>query len=81
MLEPYQEVALIQDFPEYQLRSGDVATLIDFVAHPEGGEMGCVLEVFNAIGDSLTVITVPASAVQALRSDEILSVRGFAKAS
>jgi Domain of unknown function (DUF4926) len=77
----YQEVALTRDLPEYGLRSGDVATLVDFVPHPSGGEEGCVLEVFNAIGESFAVIAVPISAVEVLRSDEILTVRPLAKAS
>ena len=77
-LELYQEVALTRDLPEYELRAGDIATLVDFVAHPNSGEEGCLLEVFNAVGESLIVIAVPISAVEALRSDEILAVRSLA---
>ncbi len=80
-VELYQEVALTRDLPEHDLRVGDIAMLIDFVPHPGGGEEGCVLEVFNAIGESLTMIAVPISAVEALRSDEVLSVRPLVKAS
>jgi hypothetical protein len=80
-MELYQEVALTRDLPEYELRSGDVAMLVDFVPHPTNGEEGCVLEVFNAIGESIVVIAVPISAVEILRQDEILSVRSLAKAS
>lgn len=58
-LELYQEVALTRNFPEYQLKQGDLATLVDFVPHPNGGEIGCILEVFNAVGESLKVVTVP----------------------
>lgn len=79
-LELYQEVALIRDLPEYELRAGDIATLVDFVSHPSSGEEGCVLEVFNAVGESLKVIAVPISVVEALRSDEILTVRSLVKA-
>lgn len=39
----YQRVALNRDFPEHQLKAGDVATLIDFVPHPSSGEDGWVL--------------------------------------
>lgn len=74
-LELFQEVALTCDLPEHKLRAGDVATLIDFVQHPAGGEDGCVLEVFNAVGESIAVITAPISAVEALSADEILTVR------
>ncbi|WP_293127386.1 DUF4926 domain-containing protein [Microcoleus sp. bin38.metabat.b11b12b14.051] len=79
-LELYQEVALTRDLPEYQLKAGDIATLVDFVSHPSGGEEGCLLEVFNAIGESLTVIAVPISTIEILRPDEILTVRSLAKA-
>jgi hypothetical protein len=74
-LELYQRVALLRDVPEHRLKKGDVATLVDYVPHPGGGEDGYVLEVFNAIGESIAVIAVPMSAVVPLRSDEILSVR------
>jgi len=80
-LELYREVALTCDLPEYELRAGDIATLVDFVSHPSGGEEGCVLEVFNAVGESLTVIAVSLSTVEVLRPDEILTVRSLAKAS
>ena len=78
-MELYQEVALARDLPGYDLKAGDVATLVDFVAHPAGGEEGCVLEVFNAVGESLAVIAVPIFAIEALRSDEILTVRSLPK--
>lgn len=80
-LELYQEVSLTCDLPEHQLRAGDIATLIDFVPHPTGGEEGYVLEVFNAVGESIEVVTVPASGVEVLRADRILTVRPFAQAS
>lgn len=80
-LELYQEVALTRDVPEQQLRAGDIGTLIDFVSHPTSGEEGCVLEVFNAVGESIAVVAVPVSAVEALRADKILTVRSLAQAS
>jgi len=80
-MELYQEVALTRDLPEYGLRAGDVAVLVDFVPHPSDGEEGCVLEVFNAVGESFAVIAIPSSAVKVLRSDQILTVRPLAKAS
>ena len=80
-IELYQEVALARDLPEHGLKAGDVAMLVDFVSHPSGGEAGCVLEVFNATGESFAVIAVPISAVEVLRPDEILTVRPLAKAS
>jgi hypothetical protein len=46
-LELYCEAALTRGLPEYELKAEDIATLVDFVSHPVGGEEGCVLEVFN----------------------------------
>ena len=74
-LELFQDVALTQNFPQYQLKSGDIATLLDFVPHPEGKEEGCILEVFNALGESIAVVTVPISGITALKADDILAVR------
>lgn len=73
--ELYTEIALRRDFPEYQLRQGDIATLVDYIAHPSGGEEGAILEVFNALGESIEVVTVPISAIEPLRADQIFSVR------
>jgi hypothetical protein len=54
-------------------------TLIDRVPHPTGDEDGYILEVFNAIGESIAVLTVPQSAVEPLRSHEILTVRSLSE--
>jgi hypothetical protein len=77
-LQLYDRVALRAYFPEHALRAGDVATLVDFVEHPSSGPRGCVLELFNALGESIGVVTVPADAVEPLRADEVLSVRPMA---
>lgn len=71
----YEQVALRRDFPEHNLKQGDIATLVEYVPHPDGGEEGCILEIFNAIGDSIAVIVVPVSAIEPLHADEILNVR------
>jgi hypothetical protein len=75
-----QEVALTQDIPEENLRQGDVATLVDYVSHPHQGEEGAVLELFNALGESIAVIIVPFSAIAPLRADQIPSVRSLSRA-
>ena len=80
-LELYQRVALRRDFDEYRLKAGDVAVLVDRVPHPSGGEDGAVLEVFNAVGESIAVVAVPESAVERLRDDEVLTVRKLAHVS
>ena len=78
--ELYQEVALSRDFPAEGLRTGDVTTVIEYVAHPAGEEEGAVLEVFNAVGESITVVTVPVSAIAPLRPDQVPAVRTLSQA-
>ncbi len=53
----------------------DVATLVDFIPHPQNGEEGCVLEIFNAIGKSIAVVIVPRSAIKPLAANDILTIR------
>jgi hypothetical protein len=48
---------------------------IDLLPHPQGGEEGAVLEIFNAVGESIAVVTVPVSAIEPLRPDYVPSVR------
>ncbi len=79
MIELYQRVSLAQDFAEYHLKKGDIATFIDIVPHPTGGEEGYILEIFNALGESINTVIVPKSAIHVLKSDEILSVRSLAE--
>ena len=79
-LELYQRVALCRDIPAYQLKKGDVAMLVDRVPHPIQGEDGCVLEIFNALGESILVVAVSHSDVELLRADEVLSVRSLVQA-
>ena len=76
-IELYEQIALRQDVPDYGLKQGDIATLVEYVPHPTGGEEGCILEVFNAVGDSIAVITVPISVIEPLQADEILTIRSL----
>ena len=71
----YQRVALRRDLSEHPFRRGDVACLVDRVPHPAGGEGGCVLEIFNALGESIAVVTVPESDIEPLDADEVFAVR------
>lgn len=73
----YSRISLNRDFPEYNLKQGDIATFIDTVPDPEGIEEGYILEVFNVLGESIDVVTVPKSAVASLRADEIPKVRSL----
>jgi hypothetical protein len=46
-LELYQQVYLNRDLIEYQLKKGDIATLIDFVPHSHNQEEGVIVQRVN----------------------------------
>ncbi len=77
-IDLFKRVALKIDVPDEGLRKGDVATIVEHLPGKDG-EDGYALEVFNAIGESIAVITVPKSAVEPLTADKIPSVRPLAK--
>ena len=74
----YEEVALTRNIPEENLKQGDVAVVVEYVPHPAGGEEGAILEIFNAVGESVAVATVPISAIKSLRADQVFMVREMA---
>ena len=72
----FKEAVLTRDIPELGLKKGDIATIVDF--HPsEEGEAGYTLEVFNALGETVAVVTVPESALRLLRKNDMPSVRSI----
>ncbi len=73
-LELYTEVVLTCDVPEHRLKRGDIVKLVDHHVAPDGTE-GYSIEVFNAVGDTIAVTAVPATALDPLREDEILCAR------
>ena len=74
----YTDAALSRDMPELRLRRGDLVKLIDHHVALDGEE-GYSIEVLNALGETIAVTTLPA-ALEALREDEVLSVRPLARA-
>ena len=70
----YTVVALTCDLPAHRLRRGDIVKLVDHHMASDGTE-GYSIEVFNALGDTITVTAVPVSALEALREDEVLCAR------
>ena len=77
--ELYTRVALRMDLPRNQLRRGDVATVVEYHPGRPGQEPGYSLEVFNAVGETVAVITVGESQIELLTSNEILHVRALAE--
>ncbi|HEY3876886.1 MAG TPA: DUF4926 domain-containing protein [Candidatus Kapabacteria bacterium] len=73
--ELFKRVALAVDMPQYHLKKGDVATVVDALIAEDTGEQGYALEIFNAVGDTINVIDAAESELEPLRSDEILHAR------
>ena len=62
MIKEYEQVVLIEDLPEHQLKTGDLGTVV--MIH--GNHAGYELEIFSAGGDTLDVVTVEASQVRSV---------------
>lgn len=72
--ELFKEVVLLKNFPTKKLKKGDVATIVEY--HPsKNSEDGYSLEVFNAVGDTIAVLTVLESEIAGLKESEVFSVR------
>jgi hypothetical protein len=75
----FEEVVLLKDIHKKKMKKGDVATIVEHHLVSDG-EDGYSLEVFNAVGDTIAVITVPESAIAPLSENEIFRVRSLAAA-
>ena len=73
--EPLIRVALADDVPKRGLRRGDVATVVERHPGRPGQEPGYTLEVFNAVGETIDVVTVRESQIEPLSANELLTVR------
>ena len=77
--ELFMEVVLLKDIPDKKLKKGDVATIVEH--HPsKKTEDGYSLEVFNALGETIAVVTVAESEIQPLKENEVFSVRSLGAA-
>jgi hypothetical protein len=75
-VELYKEAVLTCDLPEHRLISGDLVKVMDHHVARDGTE-GYSIEVFNAVGDTIAVTAVPATALEPLREDFVLCARAL----
>ena len=71
-LELYKEAVLTEDVPEYHLKKGDLVMVIDYLENPEPGYM---LEIFDALGNTVGVTAVPERLLEPVQEGERLQVR------
>ena len=60
---PYQDVVLLRDILAEGLCAGDVGTIVDRHDVP-GRETGYSVEFFDMLGNTVAVVTLPASALR-----------------
>ena len=60
----YSDVILTRDVGEHGLRAGDVATVVERHVVPGVAEEGYSVEFFDMTGNTVTVVTLPASALR-----------------
>jgi hypothetical protein len=70
-------VSLNQDFQEYKLKKGDIATLLRKAPLPDGSGEGFLLDVLSPFGDTIAQFVVPESAISPLNSNQVLSIRSL----
>ena len=73
--ELFTHVILTKDLPAHGLCRGDLATVVEQYEGAPGQEPGYELEVFNAIGQTVAVVSVRESQIEAPRQEERLCVR------
>jgi hypothetical protein len=77
--ELFTRLTLKTDLPQHGLRSGDVATSVEHHVGRPDREPVYTLEVFNAVGQTIAVVTVRESEIEPLKPNELLHVRPLAR--
>lgn len=75
--EMYGDVILTRDVTEHGLRAGDVGTVVERHAAPGVPEDGYSVEFFDMTGNTVTVATLPASALRLPRPSDRPAVRAL----
>jgi hypothetical protein len=70
----YQDVVLLRDLPDEGLGAGDIGMVVE-QHHAPGRETGYSVEFFDMLGNTIAVVTLPASAWRAPTRVDRLAVR------
>jgi hypothetical protein len=76
MIKEFEQVALTEDLPEFELKAGDVGTVVDIT--PNGKQF--TLEFFNFSGETVAVIPVKPEQVRRLENNEVMHARAVKSA-
>lgn len=75
----FTRVTLKTDLLNHGLRSGDVATVAEYHPGRPGQEPAYSMEVFNAVGNTVGVVTVCESEIEPLTPNTVLHIRVLVK--
>jgi hypothetical protein len=75
--ELYSDVILTRDIAERGLRTGDVGTIVERHVVPGVAEEGYSVEFFDMTGNTVAVVTVPASALRVPTTGDRPAVRAL----
>ena len=76
----FQRVVLTRDLDAEGLRAGDVGVIVEHYPAREDVLEGYEVEFFAAGGQTVAVVSVPATAIREAGSNEVLSARDLARA-
>lgn len=77
-LELFSRVILVKDLPDENLVAGDMGTLVEHHPATKDYPEGYEVEFFSGNGETIAVVSVPASALRRVTSKDILHVRELA---
>ncbi|MDT3738479.1 MAG: DUF4926 domain-containing protein [Candidatus Kapabacteria bacterium] len=74
--ELYTEVVFLQDIDELSIKKGDIGTLVEYYPANEITPFnGYSVEIFDAYGDTVQVVTVDENKISKIKHNSVLSVR------
>lgn len=76
-LKLFDRAVLMKDLPAEGLRAGDVGVVVEHYEARGDGPEGYELEFYSARGETVAVVSVPATAIRVAESHELLTVRTF----
>mgnify|MGYP001550546549 CR=1 FL=1 len=76
----FSRVILLQDFPEENLIAGDMGTVVEFHPAAENYHEGYEVEFFAGKGETIAVVSIPATALRAATRKDVLHVRQLSAA-
>lgn len=76
--ELYTEIFFNQNIDKYSIHKGDIGTIIDYFPSNNNISVGgYMIEIFDAYGDTIKVVTVDESRISSIKHNSVLSVREF----